>query len=966
MSSSDDTEHKQIGPGDALDESAVIVDSSVYADVWAEEEEAIKRIIEGCTDHNDSQRPACFDIVEAVQSRDGGTQGAAPTPPQNDPVVGIDLGTTYSSVCVWRNNTCEILADKNGTKNFASVVSFGHNRIYLGSEARNQIELNPENTFHNVKRIIGRKYNDIEVRREMPYLSYKLEDHDDRIRLSCRYKRMHPEEVSALILMHLKSVASENLGCDVKRAVITVPAYFTDAQRTATQDAARIAGLECVRIINEPTAAALAYGMTKRDREDVLVLIYDLGGGTLDVTLMRINMKRKLFQVLASAGNSHMGGEDFDNRLVDYCRERFCKQYGYANLERLSLISLQTLKRRCERAKRLLSTNESATIVVQDFYEGRDLKITLTRKHFEHICKDLFIICMKHIDDIMLDSGIDRGLVSEIIMVGGCTRIPRIQENIRNYFGKEPNTSVDPDLVVSMGASVMAYMCCNSDDPFASTVLLLDVIPLSIGIETHGGIMTKIIRRGTIVPTRMEKRFTTDTDYDTDIMIRIFEGERELVKDNRLLGSFRLDIDDPAPRGVPQVIVTISIDVNGVLDVTARDQRDEASERRLRITGNRGRLTDDEVDRLVKEAREYLLVDELQREISHLKFEIGDMCKTIIENLDDPECTVRRDDAATVRENVAKVRERMQYLQDEQTIDVDEYRDVSRKLKKRYATLILRRNRAAERVAALADDNRGTNVFNEDDEAADDYHTTITDDFEDDVALSAQVDEEERAKIIDARQRLVSLYTDIRTAITSRNSALNKQHRLEIMDLIEDTELWVHVAENVGHAEYEIRIHELDSKCNEIMDMYTVTGAYTYTPYTMSPLEQLESTCFCLRATIKPALDAQELPEAARVAGGNMLVGSITHAGAVVLDEAIADALDWIDQVRDDGGEYEPSKCLEWLNNINGLTQHIYEKTSVYSRDALVAAVPTEGGSEAAVNFVHGSGDIVPVNADDF
>jgi polyhydroxyalkanoate synthesis regulator phasin len=417
---------------------------------------------------------------------------------------------------------------------------------------------------------------------------------------------------------------------------------------------------------------------------------------------------------------------------------------------------------------------------------------------------------------------------------------------------------------------------------------------------------------------------------------------------------------------VPQVIVTISIDVNGVLDVTARDQRDEASERRLRITGNRGRLTDDEVDRLVKEAREYLLVDELQREISHLKFEIGDMCKTIIENLDDPECTVRRDDAATVRENVAKVRERMQYLQDEQTIDVDEYRDVSRKLKKRYATLILRRNRAAERVAALADDNRGTNVFNEDDEAADDYHTTITDDFEDDVALSAQVDEEERAKIIDARQRLVSLYTDIRTAITSRNSALNKQHRLEIMDLIEDTELWVHVAENVGHAEYEIRIHELDSKCNEIMDMYTVTGAYTYTPYTMSPLEQLESTCFCLRATIKPALDAQELPEAARVAGGNMLVGSITHAGAVVLDEAIADALDWIDQVRDDGGEYEPSKCLEWLNNINGLTQHIYEKTSVYSRDALVAAVPTEGGSEAAVNFVHGSGDIVPVNADDF
>lgn len=848
-----------------------------------------------------------------------------------DPVVGIDLGTTYSSVSIWRNNKIEVLSDEHGTQNFPSVVSFGHNRMYIGNEARNQIELNPENTFHNVKRIIGRKFADKEVQMEIPYLSYKVTEDDGKLKLAGRYKRMHPEEVSAIVLMKLRDVASARLGCEVKRAVITVPALFSDAQRAATQDAAKIAGIDCIRIINEPTAAALAYGMTKRDRKEMMVLVYDLGGGTLDVNLVHINTLTNISQVIATVGNGRMGGEDFDNRLVDHCIKRFRMEHGFDNLDDLGTISKHTLKRRCEAAKRHLSTNERATITVRDFHEGMDLKLTITRRQFEHICKDLFIICMKPVDDIMRATKFDRSHITEIMLVGGCTRIPKIVDNLRDYFGKEPNNSIDPDLVVSMGAAIMGYMLSHSDDPFASSVTLLDVTPLSLGIETSGGIMSKIIPRGTVIPFKSQKRYTTDTDDMTSITVAVYEGERNLIKDNRLLGSFEITDIEPAPRGVPQIVVEFCVDVNGVLDVTARDLRDENTVRKVRIAGNRGRLSPEDVNRLVNEARECMLVDELHREIAHLKYEIGDMCTTIIENLNDTDCSLRENDRALVRDDTSRVVERVRELNAERSLDVEEYRNINKKLKKKYATLILRRNKNADKVGSSADAKQsGTTVFNTNDEEEDDYHDVVGDELEEDKAIEEKLTAEERIKIVDLRQQLVDLYTNLRTAINHPNSMLSKEDKQELLDVTDDMELWVHTVEYSVSSHYEIRIRELNSKTNEIMEKYD--RPFKFQEYKMSPLEQLESTCYALRGIL----------------GGTD--GIVGRAGTVVLTEAIEETLDWIFAVQSEGGAFEPSACFSRLNNLNKLTSNIYENSSVVDRAGIIGPLADSGDDNTIVN----------------
>lgn len=952
------------------------------------EEAEIQRIIDTYTPSSPTGDRANFDVIRP------------PTLPDavDDPIVGIDLGTTHSSVSIWRNGRCEVLADDAGTKNFPSVISFGHNKLYIGAEAKHQIELNPENTFHNIKRIIGRSYTDPEVQKEIPYLSYTVTGDDDgTIKLIGRHRQMHPEEVSSLILLHLKKIASDRLGCDVKRAVITVPAYFTDGQRTATQDAARIAGIDCVRIINEPTAAALAYGMTKRDRDQMLVLVYDLGGGTLDVTLMRINMTTHLFQVLASVGNSHMGGEDFDNRLVDYCRTRFKKQYALATLDDLSGISLQTLKRRCEQAKRHLSTHDSTTITVPDFYGGYDLKVRLTRKQFEYICKDLFIICMKPIDDIMRTSAIDKRLISEIVMVGGCTRIPMIIDNLRNYFDKEPNSTVDPDLVVSIGASIMGYMCSNTDDPFSSSVLLLDVTPLSIGIETTGGTMSHIIRRGTVIPTEVQKRYTTDTDNMQRITIRIYEGERELVKWNRLLGSFDLELDYPALRGVPQIMVTVSIDSNGILDVSACDVHNESITRTIRITGNKGRLTPDEVARLVTEAQECMLADELHREIAGLRYQITDMCAIILENIrtttdaDDDAAgdtvsgvAVLRDaDRSIIVEDVARVKLRMQELLDTNSIEVDRYRDINHALKKRYATLILRKSTIADTLLAASDTGKqhGVNIYNDDcDSDVDDNDDGATDSAVDDLLDSDgdrnahRLTDAERSTLVGLRQRLITLYTDLRSAVNHPTSTLSSTDKLLILDAIDDAELWVHVVERPRCDDYQQHIDELNAVTNTVMHRYD--NPYTYQPCVLSAKEQLENTCYALRSIIAPVLDTAHLPTT--VVDGlhddatRTLVNYIGRSGATVLADAITETIDWIIATTDGGVPVADGDYLQRLANINQLTDHIYQQSSHLSRDGVIGPVIGTVSNDAAPSMISttdsptGSYDIVAVTADDY
>jgi molecular chaperone DnaK (HSP70) len=892
-------------------DSCDVIDTSesLYNEQILQEELEIQRILGNVSGPTNKDKDAPCDIINRCTDKESGNI--------DDPVVGIDLGTTYSSVSIWRNNKVEVLSDEYGTHNFPSVVSFGHNRMYIGNEARNQIELNPDNTFHNVKRIIGRKFDDKEVQMEIPYLSYKITDNDGRLKIEGRYKRMYPEEVSAIILRKLKEVAEFRLGCKVKRAVITVPSQFSDAQKTATLHAAQIAEIDCIRIINEPTAAALAYGITKRDRKEMVVLVYDLGGGTLDATLMHINTKDNIFQVLATVGNGRMGGEDFDNRLVDHCCTQFRTQKGYDNLDDLSIISKHTLKRRCERAKRHLSTNEKAIITVQNFHDGMDLKITITRRQFEHICKDLFIICLKPIDDIIRATKFDRSLISEIMLVGGGTRMPKIVDNLRDYFGKEPNNTIDPDLVVSMGASIMGYMLSHVDDPFASSVVLLDITPLSLGIETSGGTMSKIINRGTFVPFKCQKRYTTDTDDMSTITISIFEGERKLVKDNRLLGSFEISDIDPAPRGIPQIIVDFAVDANGILDVTARDIRDEGTQRTVRITGNHARLSPEEIERLVIEARDCMLVDELHREISHLKYEINEMCTTILENINNAKCSLKQADCATVKIDTARVIGRLEELNAERSIDVNEFREISGKLKKKYATLILRSNKDTDNVNSRDNCKVGTSVYNTAEEEEDDYHNTVGDELEEDRVIEEKLSADERIKIIKLRQDLIDLYTNLRSALNHANSTLSHDHKQTLMDLIDDKELWVHTVEHSTSADYEISIRELNSLTNEIMENYK--QGYKFKEYNMGTLEQLECTCYALRGSLQTN-------------------GIINKAGMIVLSEAINDTLDWIFEIKD-SGIYDESECLKYLNNLNKLSAMIYDSTTIIDRAGIIGPI---------------------------
>lgn len=432
---------------------------------------------------------------------------------EDEIIVGIDLGTTNSCIGIWRKKNLEIIPDKFGNRTIPSVVAFTSKSKYVGREAKKQIDVNPENTFYEVKRLIGRKYDDDTVVNDMQFLTYTVDKNEQdnvilKTNLKNRKNSYNPEELSAILLLELKYMAEEYLKRPITKAVISVPAYFNDSQRQATKDAALIAGLECVRIINEPTAAALAYGLEKASvckDKDINVIVYDLGGGTLDVSLL--NISNGIFQVLGSSGNTHLGGADFDNRLITFCMTEFKKKHNYQNLENLSSISFQKLKQACEEAKKRLSETTKTTIAVKEFYDGKNLFLTITRELFEKLCRDLFILCLKSLDDVLKSCEMDKTSIDEIILVGGCSRIPAIRNNLKLYFGGkiEPNSSVNPDEVVAAGAAIQGYILSHDTDPFSENVVLLDIIPLSLGVETIGGVMNQIIPRNSVIPIKRRK-----------------------------------------------------------------------------------------------------------------------------------------------------------------------------------------------------------------------------------------------------------------------------------------------------------------------------------------------------------------------------------------------------------------------------------------------------------------------------